>query len=100
MRLTQEQIQAIQEEARKAFGEDAELRLFGSRLDDARRGGDIDLWVEVPLTPEEATAAEGRFYSALQRRLGEQRIDIVVHRRGAPNRPIDRAAREQGVRIL
>jgi len=31
---------------------------------------------------------------------GEERFDIVIHRRGAPNRPIDQSALEQGVRIL
>jgi len=73
------------------------VRLFGSRLDDAGRGGDIDLWVDVPLTVEQAVQAEGRFYATLQRRIGEQRIDIVIHRHGMPIRSIDAAALNQGV---
>jgi len=76
-----------------------DLRLFGSRVDDAGCGGDIDLWVKTSLTPEEAVRVEGRFYAALQRRLGERRIDIVVHRRGTPHRPIDRSALSDGIRL-
>ena len=97
MRLNPKQIQIIRQEAQRAFGPDVALRLFGSRLDDASRGGDIDLWVDVPMTAEQAMQAEGRFYAALQRRLGEQRIDIVVHRQGIPLRPIDEVALREGV---
>jgi len=96
MRLNPEQIEIIRQEAQRAFGPDMTLRLFGSRLDDSSRGGDIDLWIDVPLTAEQAMQAEGRFYAALQRRLGEQRIDIVVHRRGIPLRPIDEVALREG----
>ena len=39
------------------------------------------------------------FHSALQRSLGEQRIDIVVHRQGIPLRPIDIEVRATGVRL-
>jgi len=97
MRLTREQIRIIKEEALRAFGAAVVLRLFGSRVDDGSRGGDIDLWVDASLTPDEAVQVEGRFYAALQRRLGERRIDIVVHRRGMPHRPIDQSALSDGI---
>ena len=47
MRLTPTEIAAIKAAARDAFGETVVVRLFGSRVDDHRRGGDIDLHVEV-----------------------------------------------------
>ena len=81
MRLTDEQRSIIRSTARACYGEDATVLLFGSRLDDRRRGGDIDLLVETDFPPEEAFAAEQRFYARLQRLLGERQIDITSHSR-------------------
>lgn len=46
MRLTDQQISAILDAVRRLAGSDAKVSLYGSRLDDARRGGDVDLLVE------------------------------------------------------
>lgn len=48
MRLSPAEVAAIGESAVQAFGEDAVVRVFGSRLDDSRRGGDIDLHIYLP----------------------------------------------------
>ena len=101
MRLTSEQVETIRSGVRRCFGEDAEVWLFGSRVDDARRGGDIDLYVETSLeTAEEVWNAERRFLAGLYMALGEQKIDVVVKRRGrqAPL-PIHGIARSEGVRL-
>jgi hypothetical protein len=49
MRLMPQEIAAIDLAARECFAPRSMVRLFGSRLDDSRRGGDIDLLVEPPL---------------------------------------------------
>ena len=46
MRLTTSQIETIRQAARQNFGAGASVWLFGSRVDDARRGGDVDLYIE------------------------------------------------------
>jgi uncharacterized protein len=54
--------------------------LFGSRTDDTRRGGDIDLLVEPPL-PLDASAQgdlRTRLAARLYRLMGERRVDILV----------------------
>ncbi|MHB8759494.1 MAG: nucleotidyltransferase domain-containing protein [Thiobacillus sp.] len=81
------------------FGAGARVLLFGSRARDDASGGDIDLHVETDGSAEEALARELKLYAALQRRLGEQRIDIVVHRRDSPIRAIDAEARRTGVEL-
>ena len=43
MRLTQDQQAAILTAATEVFGECAGVWLFGSRADDSKKGGDIDL---------------------------------------------------------
>jgi predicted nucleotidyltransferase len=97
MRLTDEQRNAIVEEAVGVFGPGARVRLFGSRVDDNIRGGDIDLHVETEGSPAELLDCELKFYARLIRRLGDRRIDIVVHRRGEIARPIDEQAWHTGV---
>ncbi len=97
MRLTTEQRLQIRRAAASTLGEGATVRLFGSRLDDTARGGDLDLFVELDGEPAELLERELKFYAALQRELGEQRIDIVVHRKGAALRPIDCEALRRGV---
>ena len=46
MRLTTEQINTIVTTSRTVAGVDALVWLYGSRLDDTRHGGDIDLLIE------------------------------------------------------
>ena len=92
-----EQRHTIVEEAVRAFGPQASVRLFSSRVDDHIRGGDIDLHVETEGSPAELLDRELKFYARLIRRLGDRRIDIVVHRRGAAARPIDEQAWQTGV---
>ena len=99
MRLTDTQRATIREEVLRHFGDGARVLLFGSRVRDDARGGDIDLYLEADGSVEETLARELKLYAALQRRLGEQRIDIVIHRRDAPLRAIDRVARQTGMAV-
>ena len=46
MRLTPTQIDTIQSTVQAVLGEGAVVSLFGSRLDDGRKGGDVDLLIE------------------------------------------------------
>lgn len=47
MRLTSNEVEIILHSAREIYGEGVRVYLFGSRTDDARRGGDIDLLVRT-----------------------------------------------------
>lgn len=107
VRLSPAAIAVIRAAARRHFGAGVAVRVFGSRADPTRRGGDIDLHIEPASAAESAAESTGvaadllarelRFYAELQRQLGLQRIDIVVRRPGQPPRPIDLAARRDGV---
>lgn len=99
MRLTNEQRQIIREEIARVFGDDTVVRLFGSRLDDHALGGDIDLYVEADGNAGDILDRELQLGVRLQRRLGDRKIDIIVHQRDKPLRPIDRHARETGVAL-
>ncbi len=98
MRLEPHELAAIKAAAIHAFGTDATIRLFGSRADDKRKGGDIDLHVEVD--PELDTLdARTRFESNLFARIEEQRVDVIVKRRDAPARGIDLIAYRDGIEL-
>lgn len=62
----------------------AELYLFGSRVDDSARGGDIDILIraERKLTLIE----KARIRSAYYRRFGERKIDLVTVKVGEEDR--------------
>jgi predicted nucleotidyltransferase len=47
MRLTPVQIHTIKSTAQGVLGEGVQVTLFGSRVDDAAKGGDVDLYVET-----------------------------------------------------
>lgn len=97
MRLSTEEVATIKRLVSERLGPSAEVRLFGSRVDDARRGGDIDLMVTVDARPDIRT--EAILHWDLEGALGEQRVDLLFHVRGEDPRPIDRIAYRDGVRL-
>jgi len=91
MRLTEQEIATIRE-AVLGIDQDAGIYLFGSRVDDHGRGGDIDLLI----TSDKLTAADRRkIRLQLYDRLGEQKIDIVLAR--TASEAFVRIAKEEGV---
>lgn len=54
------------------------LILFGSRTDLRKKGGDIDLWLELEEKPAEPSALARRLRCALYDGLGEQKIDLQI----------------------
>lgn len=99
MRLTRQQSATIRRGVRAIFGPDAKVWLFGSRVDDQRRGGDIDLYIEAACEPKELLDLENRLYAFLQRSLGEQRIDIVARSTASSPRPVHEQAKRTGIRL-
>lgn len=97
MRLNSDQVQAIKQAAQQVLGEDASVTLFGSRTNDALRGGDIDLLFETSRQLDSRVTAIGSLYVALIRRLGDRKIDVVLKDGTTPDAPVMRVARETGV---
>jgi predicted nucleotidyltransferase len=79
MRLTPDQQSAIRSAVAETFGNTASIWLFGSRVDDNKRGGDIDLLIETRQSDVAAIVwAELSFLTKLKMKLGEQKIDVLV----------------------
>ncbi len=82
MRLRPDQARTICQVAREIAGPAATVRLFGSRLDDTARGGDIDLLVEVPEPVAHPAMLGARIEARLMRALDGRKVDVVL---AAPN---------------
>lgn len=74
MRLNKKEIEILRESL-KSLDPEAKLYLFGSRLYDDRRGGDIDLLiVSKKMTKKDLRKIKRAFYNE----FGEQKIDIIL----------------------
>lgn len=82
MRLTEDQSQAIKQLAHQIAGEHAHVRVFGSRLDDSARGGDIDLLLELPDPVANPALMAARFSARVSRLMLGRKVDVLI---AAPN---------------
>lgn len=108
MRLSTDQILAIRQAATVAFGQGTSVWLFGSRVDDAKKGGDIDLLVcpQSHTASDASDAAEGeqgfmqkiKMLTLLERHLGERKVDLVVEQ-PQDMRPIVEVAYKTGIKL-
>jgi len=97
MRLNEVQVHAILEAVSASFGSLARVYLFGSRLDDHVKGGDIDLLVDLPVPDDDSVRHTCQAIAGIQMNLGEQNIDIIVRHPGAPDHAIYHQALNDGV---
>lgn len=102
MRLSPDQIQTIRQAADAAFGQGTAVWLFGSRVDDAKKGGDIDLLVTPPshptMQPLQPFAQKIEMLTLLERQLGERKIDLIVEQ-AHDARPIIEVAHTTGIQL-
>lgn len=92
MRLTPDQTRLITRRVRDHLGDQARVWLFGSRTDDSKRGGDVDLYVE---TEQPELLSELRCKIGLEEAL-DLHVDLIVKKPGEDH-PIHRIARAQGI---
>lgn len=93
MRLTPYQITAIRETIEQVLDDQAVIRLFGSRTDDSKRGGDVDLYVEVKRKGDILAVLQCK--SRLEELL-DLHVDLLVKEPGV-EKPIYQIARKTGV---
>ena len=95
MRLKAKEIEEITRVTKECFGTGAKVYLFGSRTDDNKKGGDIDLYIETT-AKKKLFDKKVKMLQMLYERLGEQKIDIVVNNHANPLY-IHQIAREEGI---
>ncbi|WP_257285951.1 nucleotidyltransferase domain-containing protein [Endozoicomonas sp. SESOKO1] len=97
MRISEAMAQSIVELARKHVAENARVWLFGSRADDTKKGGDIDLYIEADNIGN-TLERKINFRMAFEDRWGELKVDVLIHDTRHEMLAIHEIAR-QGVRL-
>jgi predicted nucleotidyltransferase len=95
MRLSQKHIDLIIKSAQESFGFDIKLFLFGSRVDDTKRGGDIDLLIES--SNEIKFETQIKFLNHIYRFITERRIDLLIYDSKSKNSSIYEDAKKNRI---
>ena len=95
MRLLPHYQETIKKYFKEFFG-NGEIYLFGSRVDDNKKGGDIDLYF-VLKNHSNLFEKKLKFLSRVKRELGEQKIDIVFNTDSS--RLIEKEAIQWGIKL-
>lgn len=97
MRLNSFQIQSIKQVVAHIAGPSARVWLFGSRVRDDIRGGDIDLMVETNSRIENRAQMVCRLVGSLTMALGDRKLDVVLKDSRTTESAVIRIAQRDGV---
>lgn len=82
MRLTDHQAETIRQLAIQAAGSQVRVRIFGSRLDDVARGGDIDIMLELSEPIDNPALMAAQMSAKISRAMHGRKVDVLL---SAPN---------------
>ena len=99
MRLTPAQIDTIKSTAQDVLGQGVQVTLFGSRVHDDQKGGDVDLMVEVLQAVQEPALMAARLASRVSRSMHGRKVDVLLKAPNLLEQPIHRIAVQEGVRL-
>jgi predicted nucleotidyltransferase len=99
MRVTPEQIAAIRIGVSQLAGDAARVWLFGSRVRDDARGGDVDLMVELDEAVTEPAQLSARLASLVSRAMYGRKVDVLIKAPNLKLLPIHTIALNEGVRL-
>jgi predicted nucleotidyltransferase len=101
MRLTESQVEAIKQLVSRAFESQPnyQLWLFGSRVDDELKGGDVDLCVIADLSPEYLLETQLRLRPEIEEAI-DLTTDLVMQSLQRPLKKVSQQAVSTGVRLV
>ncbi len=88
-------LETLEVELTKCGG--GQVWLFGSRVNMAAKGGDIDLYIELNQPIENKFAFTLQLSIALDKKLGERKIDIIVKAPNTRDSALHQIAKQRGV---
>ena len=96
MRLSKDEQHKIKQAFSEVF-EHGRIYLFGSRVDDSQKGGDIDLYLDLEKNFEDVRYRKNSFLIKLDDYLGEQKIDVIISK--DKTRLIEQEALKWGIEL-
>lgn len=97
MRISLNHQQLIAKRIKELAGSDAQVKLFGSRLDDKAKGGDVDLLVILSSIVEEPATLASTISAQLMRALNGRKVDVLLDAPNLETLAIHEMARKEGV---
>jgi predicted nucleotidyltransferase len=96
MRLTDQQISIIRQLAQQVAGSQSRVRVFGSRLDDAAQGGDLDLMLELPEAVDNPALIAAQMSARVSRAMHGRKVDVLLSAPNLMRLPIHEVAFREG----
>lgn len=97
MRISQDQHEVIKKITSELVGDDVLVTLFGSRVDDKLRGGDVDLLIDVAHDVDNPAWLVSQLSAKISRFMGGRSVDVVVSAPNLMKQAIHEQARRSGV---
>ncbi len=94
MRLSKDEVTIIKRVILK-YIEDAKIFLFGSRVDDNKRGGDIDIFVQTDKTI--SLKKQIKILTEIEMNGIERRVDLLLQMPNSRDRAIFQTAKKEGI---
>lgn len=99
MRISSEQAVLIRREVLNLAGNSARVWLFGSRVRDDARGGDVDLLVEVDGAVAEPALLSARLGARVSRSMHGRKVDVLIEAPNLMRLPIHAVAHAEGLEL-
>ena len=99
MRITIEQIAVIRQGVAELAGAQARVWLFGSRVSDDARGGDVDLLLELDDAIDEPARLSAKLAARVSRAMHGRKVDVLIKAPNLKFLPIHAIALAEGVRL-
>jgi len=96
MRLTPFEIKSIKNSVINHFEKRSTVYLFGSRVDDGLKGGDIDLYIQTNIK-DSLEERKINFLVEIKSKIGDQKIDVIIAK--DPSRLVEKEALKTGIEL-
>ena len=97
MRITAQEKYNFIRLSQQYFGKNIDLYLFGSRVDDSKKGGDIDLFIESKNRIDMQTKIN--FLVNVERNITTRKVDLIIKTAFVDDKPIFTTAKETGIKL-